>query len=51
MAEYLGLDRSSISRMENGQPIKGPSLKLLEALAKLDPAQVPKPMLSQAEAS
>lgn len=32
MAEYLGLDRSSVSRMESGQPIKGPTLRLLQAL-------------------
>jgi len=32
MAEYLGLDRSSISRMENGQEPKGPALKLLQQL-------------------
>lgn len=32
LADYLGLDRSSISRMENGQPPKGPTLKLLQQL-------------------
>ena len=32
MAEYLGLDRSSVSRMENGQEPKGPTVKLLEQL-------------------
>ena len=32
MAEYLGLDRSSVSRMENGQEPKGPVLKLLQQL-------------------
>jgi transcriptional regulator with XRE-family HTH domain len=33
LAEYLGLDRSSVSRMENGQPPKGPTRRLLEQLA------------------
>jgi transcriptional regulator with XRE-family HTH domain len=33
MAEYLGLDRSSVSRMEGGQTPKGPTEKLLAALA------------------
>lgn len=33
MAEYLGLDRSSVSRMETGQKPKGPTVKLLERLA------------------
>jgi DNA-binding transcriptional regulator YiaG len=32
LAEYLGLDRSSVSRMETGQAPKGPTLKLLEKL-------------------
>lgn len=32
MAEFLGLDRSSVSRMESGQPIKGPTLRLLQTL-------------------
>jgi transcriptional regulator with XRE-family HTH domain len=35
MAEYLGLDRSSVSRMEKSQPSKGPTLKLLEHLARI----------------
>jgi DNA-binding XRE family transcriptional regulator len=32
LAEYLGVDRSSISRMEHGQPARGPVLRLLAAL-------------------
>lgn len=32
MAEYLGLDRSSVSRVENGQAIKGPTERLLRKL-------------------
>jgi DNA-binding transcriptional regulator YiaG len=32
MADYLGLDRSTVSRMENGQEPKGPTKKLLESL-------------------
>lgn len=32
LASYLGLDRSSISRMESGQKPKGPVLRLLSAL-------------------
>ncbi|WP_245449607.1 hypothetical protein [Rhizobium leguminosarum] len=34
MAEYLGVDRSSISRMENGQPVSGPVERLLSMLEK-----------------
>lgn len=34
MARYLGLDRSSVSRMENGQGIKGPTKRLLDVLLK-----------------
>jgi transcriptional regulator with XRE-family HTH domain len=33
MAEYLGLDRSSVSRMERGQQPTGATRKLLEQLA------------------
>jgi transcriptional regulator with XRE-family HTH domain len=33
MADFLGLDRSSVSRMENGQKPKGPTLRLLQKLA------------------
>ena len=33
MAEHLGLDRSSVSRLETGQHPKGPTEKLLRALA------------------
>jgi transcriptional regulator with XRE-family HTH domain len=32
LAAYLGLDRSSVSRMEHGQPPKGPTYRLLDAL-------------------
>lgn len=32
LAEHLGLDRSSVSRLENGQAVKGPTLRLLQAL-------------------
>lgn len=32
LAEYLGLDRSAVSRMENGQEPKGPTLRLLRQL-------------------
>jgi DNA-binding XRE family transcriptional regulator len=32
MAEFLGVDRSSVSRMEGGQPIRGPIRRLLETL-------------------
>jgi transcriptional regulator with XRE-family HTH domain len=41
LAEYLGLDRSAVSRMENGQEPKGPTLRLLEQLAEqpAEPAQ------------
>ena len=33
LAAELGLDRSSISRMEGGQAPKGPTLKLLRQIA------------------
>jgi transcriptional regulator with XRE-family HTH domain len=33
LADYLGLDRSSVSRMENGQKPKGPTRRLLDDLA------------------
>lgn len=33
LAEFLGVDRSSVSRMENGQAPSGPVRKLLENLA------------------
>ncbi|MER8941319.1 helix-turn-helix transcriptional regulator [Mesorhizobium sp. M0174] len=33
LAQYLGVDRSSISRMENGQTLSGPVLRLLVILA------------------
>ena len=33
LARYLGLDRSSVSRMENGQPAVGAVLQLLKMLA------------------
>lgn len=32
LARYLGVDRSTISRMENGQRPRGPVLRLLENL-------------------
>jgi transcriptional regulator with XRE-family HTH domain len=33
LAEQLGVDRSSISRMENGGRVRGPVRKLLEKLS------------------
>ncbi|RWP31783.1 MAG: XRE family transcriptional regulator [Mesorhizobium sp.] len=33
LAQFLGVDRSSISRMENGQTLSGPVLRLLIILA------------------
>lgn len=33
MATYLGLDRSSVSRIENGAEISGPVRRLLDLLA------------------
>jgi len=33
LAEYLGLDRSSVSRMENGRAPTGPVQRLLDGLA------------------
>lgn len=34
MAEYLGLDRSSVSHIENGRALSGPVLRLMEDLEK-----------------
>ena len=42
MAEYLGLDRSSVSRMENGQEPKGPTRRLLIGLVEA-PSTPPSP--------
>ncbi|WP_283196581.1 DNA-binding transcriptional regulator [Rhizobium sp. BT04] len=39
LAEYLGVDRSSISRMENGQPVSGPVERLLSMLLEKEAAQ------------
>jgi transcriptional regulator with XRE-family HTH domain len=44
LARELGLDRSSVSRMERGQPPKGSTRKLLEEIAK-------RPTPSQTEAA
>lgn len=33
LAEFLGLDRSTVSRIENGQPVSGPVRRLLDSLA------------------
>ena len=33
LAAFLGLNRSSISRLEHGQPVPGPTKKLLLQLA------------------
>ena len=40
LADFLGLDRSSVSRMEGGQPLKGPTKILLE---KLVAGEIPAP--------
>lgn len=40
LADELGLDRSTVSRMERGKPVSGPVLKLLHALSTL-PARDP----------
>lgn len=40
LAELLGVDRSSISRMENGAAVRGPVRKLLLGLAKLPDCEV-----------
>lgn len=41
MAEYLGLDRSTVSRLENGAEISGPVLRLLALLSE---PQEPRPL-------
>jgi len=59
LADYLGLDRSSISRMENGQEPKGPTGKMLRHLENLSvciasgslPTPTPAPMASLVESS
>ena len=33
LAEYLGLDRSTVSRLESGQEPSGPTMRLLGMLA------------------
>jgi len=33
LAEFLGMDRSSVSHMENGRPPRGPAKRLLDMLA------------------
>lgn len=33
LGDYLGIDRSSVSRMESGGPISGPVTRLLKNLA------------------
>ncbi|QIB36850.1 helix-turn-helix transcriptional regulator [Rhizobium oryzihabitans] len=33
LARFLGVDRSSVSHMENGRPVSGPVKRLLETLA------------------
>lgn len=39
LAQHLGVDRSSVSRMEREkQPLRGPVAKLLEQLVEADPA-------------
>ena len=49
MAQYLGVDRSSISRMESGsQPMKGPVVRLLRTLAASPPAEPPVKAASEA---
>jgi len=32
LARFLGVDRSSVSHMENGRPVRGPVFRLLETL-------------------
>ena len=33
LAQHLGVEQATISRWENGAPIKGPALRLIELLA------------------
>ena len=33
LAIFLGVDRSSVSHMENGRPARGPVIRLLKSLA------------------
>ncbi len=32
LARFLGVDRSSVSHMENGRPVRGPVKRLLDTL-------------------
>lgn len=36
MAEFLGVDRSTVSRMENGAPVSGPVARLLKILSQAE---------------
>jgi transcriptional regulator with XRE-family HTH domain len=49
LADYLGLDRSSVSRMEKDQEPKGPTRRLLQALAAQTPSAQPDPAREPAE--
>jgi len=49
LADYLGLDRSSVSRMENGQEPKGPTEKLLIHLEATAVAESPPSNMEVAE--
>lgn len=49
LADYLGLDRSSVSRMENDQEPKGPTKRLLQALAAQAQSEQPAPASEAAQ--
>lgn len=40
LARYLRIDRTSVSHMENGRPVRGPIDRLLEALSRAADAGV-----------
>ena len=51
MARYLGVDSSSVSRMERAQRLKGPTAKLLQDLLNAEAADLsdPRPGLSRVD--
>jgi transcriptional regulator with XRE-family HTH domain len=51
MARYLGVDRSSVSRMENGQALSGPVLRLIVILAAAADAGTADALLTETSAA
>jgi len=45
LAEYIGVNQSTVSRWENGIPLRGPALKILQSLLE----DIPRPPVSEAQ--